>query len=269
MLMARLIQQRMSDSHELLFLFANTGQEHPKTLEFIERSSQEWGLPIVWIEAVQHPGERKSATHREVSFSTADREGLVFEAMIAKYGIPNRNYPHCTRELKLHPMLSYVRSIGWQDVDAAVGIRIDEPRRLKPKPRVVYPLADWWPHDKLDVLDFWGKQTFDLGLEDREGNCVWCWKKSAKKHFLNIQANPEWYEFPSRMEAVHSLTRRDNPQVFFRGGVSTRELISMSKGIQVDPRSLPREYEDSGCSESCEAFGSVEEGETWWAADLI
>lgn len=253
-MMARLIQQSMAETHELLYLFVNTGQEHPKTLEFVDRCSKEWAMPITWIEAVQHPGVRKSSTHTQVSFETADRSGAVFEAMIEKYGIPNKSYPHCTRELKLRPMESYIRSTGWTGVQAAVGIRADEPRRLTAKPGVVYPLADWWPSDKQDVMTFWEDQGFDLGIEEREGNCVWCWKKSEKKHFLNLAASPAWYEFPARMERIHALTNRKDPQVFFRGATSTANLIAKFHMSGVDPRSLPSPEEDGGCSESCEDF---------------
>jgi len=263
MMMARLIQESHPPSiYDVRFIFANTGQEHDKTLEFVDRCDREWGLGVVWLESVTHRDSRTGCTHRIVSFETASRNGEPFEQMIEKYGIPNKSYPHCNRELKLNPMRSYIRSIGWQGVQVAVGIRADEPRRLRKdaeRDNIVYPMAHWWPLTKADVLDWWEDQPFSLGIEEREGNCKWCWKKSEKKHFANIASNPEWYDFPRRMEQMHSETNRPgSPQVFFRGALSTDLLFKHFEAVNFDPRYLARVEETGGCSESCEAFSSPE-----------
>lgn len=258
MMMARFIQLTLGVlGVELIFVFVNTGEEHEKTLVFVERCDREWNLGVIWLEAVVHPG-KKSSTHRIVSFETASRNGEPFEVMIGKYGIPNKNYPHCNRELKLNPMKSYIASIGWSHVHAAVGIREDEPKRLRPgaeKDRIVYPFAHWWPQDKQDVLTWWEDQPFDLGIQEREGNCKWCWKKTLTKHAANIASNPEWYDFPRRMEALHGMTNRQNNQVFFRGALSTDDLFKAVAGA--DPRAIPNEEESGGCTESCEAFADM------------
>lgn len=258
MMMARFIQLVLGAMGvELVFVFVNTGQEHDKTLEFVDRCDREWCLGVVWLEAVVHIG-KKSSTHRVVTFETASRNGEPFEAMIEKYGIPNKSYPHCNRELKLNPMKSYINSIGWRGVPAAVGIREDEPRRLAVNAEVqgvVYPFAHWWPQDKQDVLTWWEDQPFDLGIQEREGNCKWCWKKTLTKHAANIASNPEWYDFPRRMEALHGMTNRENNQVFFRGALSTDELFKAVAGA--DPRAIPSEEESGGCTESCEAFADL------------
>lgn len=255
MMMARMLQ--LAGEHELTYVFANTGQEHPKTLEFVDRCDREWGLGVVWLECVTHHGERTGSTHRIVNFETASRNGEPFEQVIGKYGISNKSYPHCNRELKLNPMLSYIRSIGWAGEKTAVGIRADEPKRLRAGAEsagIVYPFAHTWPMDKQDVLSWWEDQPFDLGIEEREGNCVWCWKKSDRKHFANIAANPEWYDFPRRMEAEHGTTNRNNPQVFFRGAFSTDGLFRKAELLTADPRALPSDEETGSCTESCEAF---------------
>lgn len=258
MMMARFIQLTLGVMGvELIFVFVNTGEEHEKTLEFVDRCDREWALGVVWVEAVVHPG-RKGCTHRIVSFETASRHGEPFEAMIEKYGIPNKSYPHCNRELKLNPMKSYINSIGWAGAPAAVGIREDEPKRIRSdasKANIVYPFAHWWPQDKQDVLAWWEEQPFDLEIQEREGNCKWCWKKSLRKHAANIGSNPEWYEFPRRMEQLHGRTNRQNSQVFFRGALSTDDLFKAV--ADADPRGLPREEESGGCTESCEAFADV------------
>jgi hypothetical protein len=52
------------------------------------------------------------------------------------------------------------------------------------KYNLVYVLADAWRLDKEDVIAFWEDQPFRLGLEEHQGNCQTCWKKSDKKLFL-------------------------------------------------------------------------------------
>jgi hypothetical protein len=263
MMMARFVQQHMGKHAELKFVFANTGQEHEKTLEFVDRCDREWGLGVVWLEAVTNQG-RKGCTHKIVSFETASRKGEPFESMIAKYGIPNKSYPHCNRELKLNPMRSYIVSIGWHQAKVAVGIRADEPKRLRAGAEadgIIYPFAHLWPTDKQDVLSWWEDQPFDLELEEREGNCVWCWKKSDRKHFANIASNPGWYDFPRRMEQFYGNARAERgDQVFFRGAFSTDGLFRKAELSNADPRALPSDETSGGCSESCEAFTFEENG---------
>lgn len=40
-------------------LFANTGKEHPATLDFVRDCGERWGVPIVWLE---YDGRSSSAT---------------------------------------------------------------------------------------------------------------------------------------------------------------------------------------------------------------
>jgi 3'-phosphoadenosine 5'-phosphosulfate sulfotransferase (PAPS reductase)/FAD synthetase len=85
---------------EKMFVFANTGEEDERTLEFVDRCDKEWGLNVVWVEAEVSPTKRVGTSHRIVTFETATRGPSLFERMIEKYGIPNKSAPHCTRELK-------------------------------------------------------------------------------------------------------------------------------------------------------------------------
>lgn len=109
--MTKWLLDNKSEEYDIKVVFANTGEEHVKTLEFVHVCDQAFGFGTVWIEAIQR--ERgKSSGHRIVTFETASRNGEPFEAMIGKYGIPNTSFPHCTRELKLNPIKSYLASIG-------------------------------------------------------------------------------------------------------------------------------------------------------------
>lgn len=230
--MTRLCLQHLADTFDMVVAFANTGEEDERTLQFVHNCDVHFGFRTVWLEAQVNPEHGEGTTHRIVTFETASRKGEPFEAVIQKYGVPNRNFPHCTRELKKRVLESYMRSIGWTDYYTAIGIRPDESRRVNPsavEQQVVYPLIDWFWMDKQDVNDWWEQQPFGLGMREHEGNCRWCWKKSDAKHFLLIRENPAIYDFPARMEAsygyvgpMHKKDPTAPPHVFFRLGRSTQ-----------------------------------------------
>jgi hypothetical protein len=255
--MTRLLLQRYSDRYDFVVVFANTGEENEQTLEFVAECDARWGWNVVWLEADVHLGEKKGSTHRIVSFATAAREGEPFERVIQKYGIPNKAYPHCTRELKENPIRSYLRSIGWEagDHHIAIGIRSDEPDRRVRKPERVYPLLDWFPTTKIEINDWWEDQPFNLNLQEHQGNCKTCWKKSLNKLVRIATETPEAFEFNARMERQYGLHGHNvdgTPRVFFRGHMSTQDILRL-RNTPVPP--VKDADENWGCSESCEAFG--------------
>ena len=266
------------DWDEVVTVFANTGRENEETLEFVHQCDRRFGFNTVWVEAVVHPG-RKSTTHRVVDISTASRKGEPFEAVIAKYGIPNADWPHCTRELKLRPMLSYIESLGWErgTYDTAVGIRADEAHRRSKtakKNRITYPLMDRQPTTKPEVNEFWLNQPFRLNLMGYEGNCKDCHKKSARKLFTIMADHPERFDWSERMEEQYGHVGAEfkkpvpppyTKRVFFRGYLSTKDLraayaackdtLERAENDAValpDGRRLRLDEEPGGCVESCE-----------------
>lgn len=246
---------------EILTVFANTGEEAEETLEFVEAVDKAFGLGVVWLEGVTHPGKRKGNTHRVVDYATASRQGEPFEEMIQKYGIPNKSYPHCTRELKENPIRAYLRSIGWEKGghDTAIGIRIDEVDRMSPKAkanRLIYPLISDVPMTKPNINWWWDQQPFRLRLAGYEGNCKACWKQTLRKHLTLIDLHPEWYDFPERMEQQYGLAGHNEdgtPRVFFREGRSTADLRALARQPfnMVEDDHLVLDVSD-GCEESCE-----------------
>lgn len=260
--MSRLLKSCYADKYELLFVFANTGEEHENTLRFVDQCDKAFRLNLVWVEAETTHARGVGVKARIVTFDTASRAGEPFEQVIRKHGIPNRNFPHCTRELKKRPIEAYAKSIGWKDYQTAIGIRADEMKRVSPGAEaagIVYPLAHWHPVDKQDINDWWEEQPFSLELVERLGNCKWCWKKSDRKHFANIDDCPEIYDFPRRMEATYAYagpSKTGEAKVFFRLRRSTDQLFEAR--LSAEGFRVLREDEDAdgGCSESCEAFGS-------------
>lgn len=276
--MAKLLKDEFSDKYELIFVFANTGEESEQTLEFVRRCDEAWNLGLVLVEAVTHPGQWKGATHRVVTFDTASRNGEPFEAVIQKYGIPNMDFEPCNRELKLNAMNSYMKSIGLPigSYHTAIGIRADESRRVNAstaeKNKIIYPLIDIWPSDKQDVNSFWEDQPFNLNLQEHEGNCKSCWKKSDKKLFKLVAERPWVFDFNRRMEKLYGWhgaptygaeDASRKPRVFFRGHRSTDDLFAEAQAVGITPYIPIREIRsnsahqadlDFGCGESCEPY---------------
>lgn len=270
----RALEELAPNYKEVVVLFANTGQENEETLRFVEKCDSHFGFNVIWVEADVNPEMGKGTKFKIVNYETASRNGEPFEAVIQKYGIPNMAFPHCTRELKLKPMTSYMRSIGWKNgmYDTAIGIRADEVDRIHPNYKdhnFVYPMVTWGMTKPM-VNSWWSEQPFRLNLKGYEGNCKWCWKKSMRKHLTLITEHPEWYDFPERMEAQYALagTNKDNtPRVFFRGQKTTKDLRELAKTKDFEPATDdaqvmydPQLDESNGCIESCEIdFTQAEE----------
>lgn len=255
---------------DIKVVFANTGQENEETLEFVQKCDEHFGFGVIWVEAEVDPRPRKGTKHKIVDFNSACRQGSPFEEVIKKYGLPNQAWPHCTRELKLQPMTSYLRSCGWKkgSYDTAIGIRVDEIDRVSPKRkefRFIYPLVSDHPMTKPEINAYWDSMPFRLNLKGYEGNCKWCWKKSLRKHLHLIKEHPDWYDFPEKMEQMYGLAGYNidgTPRTLFRQNKSTKDLRELAITLKIDPpEDDSRVYETQmgleldlsyGCSESCE-----------------
>ena len=258
--------------YNMIFVFANTGQENEETLRFINLFETHYKIPVVWIEAVVHHGKRKSNGFKIVNFVSADREGKVFEEIIKKHGIPNQAFPHCTRELKLSPIQSYAKSLGWDKHYTAIGIRSDEIDRINKsaeKNRLIYPLIqkDMQPMTKPKINFFWSQQPFRLQLKGYQGNCITCWKKSDHKLFTIAQENERQFNFMGKMESRYGKFTPESrlqlmgkrgelpiyPIVFFRKNRSAIQIVEESKSFNGTIADDADNYDLLG-GESCEIF---------------
>ncbi len=262
------ILKEYSDEYEIKIVFANTGWEHEKTLKFVNNCDKRWGNKVVWLEAVVNVG-RVACTHKVVSYKTASRKQEPFEDVVAKYGISNAGYPHCTRELKENPIIDYCNSIGWEkgSYEVALGIRADEPRRIKRGLNKsngqirVYPLVDWFETDKLDVLDYWEDQDFDLDLPAHLGNCIGCFKKSQKKLLMVMRdMGKDAFGFPLHIESFYGHVGNNKingeysklPRTMYRQSIRTNDMIALFNQSELAPSEDIEQNE--GCASSCEAF---------------
>lgn len=256
--MSYLIKESWSQRYDLRFVFANTSFEHHDTLRFVDAVDREFGLNLTWLEAVANHTERKASGHRVVSVGTAARNGEVFRDSVAKYGLPNRTFKSCTRELKLNAIKSYTRSIGWADHFTAVGIRADEPRRISAtasQQRLLYPLVTNWPTDKQDVLAFFENFDWDLAIPEHMGNCRACFQKSDRKLAAVYRDDPAAFDFVADLERDFSHVgpnNRPGPRKFFR---LERDSADMRRSFELaGGHILPYDDEPGSCSESCEAY---------------
>jgi 3'-phosphoadenosine 5'-phosphosulfate sulfotransferase (PAPS reductase)/FAD synthetase len=202
-----------------IILFANTGKEQEETYDFVKECAENWNYNIIWIEATFEKYNGSKSQRDCIGFKVVDstnfrrnnrnvKMGSVpYGNMIDAYEmIPNRMARFCTEYLKVIPMQKYLSSIGLgvNDYYTAMGIRFDEPLRVKKHPDKLLPLHD---HQitKQNVLDWWKKQSFDLQLQEHEGNCDLCPLKSERKIKTLIAENQGienwWKEYESKYES--------------------------------------------------------------------
>lgn len=255
---------------EIVIIFANTGEEHLLTLKFVDYVDRVIaGCQVVWVESVVRHNQRKSCGHRVVDYQSATRGPALFEDMARKYGIPNKSYPHCTRSLKLDPITSYVREeLGWAagSYVTAVGIRKDEMDRVSAKAKdngIIYPLVSRYPATKKDVNAFWQRQPYRLEVTGYQGNCVWCWKKTLRKHYTLIQEDPSVYETPKLLErdyALHGHNIDGTPRRLFLENRMVSDLMAGAEQPFEPFHDENRVYDDplldvgGGCGDSCEVW---------------
>ena len=257
----------MKDEYEIIVVFANTGKEQEGTLEFVERCSKEWGIKIIWVEAVPVESKRNKwwgVSHRVVDFKTASRKGEPFEQMISHLGIPSSAAPFCSDQLKRKAIESYLKSIGWKNYYKAIGIRADEIDRMNPefrKNKIIYPLISKQPTNKQMVIDWWKLQPFDLEIDPDLGNCDACWKKDMKRLVRIVTKNPETFDWWKEMTEKygHIQNREANikmkpPFNFYRGNLSTKDISKLAKLQEAQLDLFVENEKLNSCSESCEAF---------------
>lgn len=181
---------------EAVVLFANTGKEEEATLRFVRDCSEQWMVPITWVEY------RAPASYAEVTFETASRNGEPFEALLRHRGLlPNPPKRFCSQELKIRTMARYLKDAGIVDTVgegeyfAWVGLRADEQRRLAKIGWDRAPLAASGV-TVADVGEFWRSHPFDLALPNMNGrtmhgNCDLCFLKPADQILSLIAEKPE------------------------------------------------------------------------------
>ncbi|MNJ35608.1 Phosphoadenosine phosphosulfate reductase family protein [compost metagenome] len=227
------VLQNNDDLSDLMVLFANTGKEHPATLEFVRECERQWGVPIVWLE---YRDDDMGFT--VVDFDSCSRDGEPFETLIRKRKyLPNPVTRFCTIDLKIKTIHKYLRSLGLSTADHPVdmftGIRADEPRRVaKIRARgttsqsvhasMGLPLVDAGV-GVGEVGAFWARQSFNLNLPSvngrtLEGNCDCCFLKPRDQVYSIIASDRSKGEWWARQEQSVESTGK-----FAGGGARFRQ----------------------------------------------
>lgn len=229
-------------------VFANTGLEHPATLEFIYEVECRWGVEVAWVEF------DKDAEHltRVVDYFTASRDGRPLREVIETRPTQHLFNPvsrYCTATSKQRRMFKYLRHwLGWDRWHCMVGMRADEMRRVSRlsnrdgNDRSITnfaPLAEQGV-TKEDVAEFWNKQNFDLNLPNIGGvtplgNCVLCPLKAKGKLVNVLRVDPgaaDWWveqerniESRLRAQGVADLKMRCR---FHKDGTSYADLLDQA-----------------------------------------
>lgn len=268
--MSYLVLTKYAEQYDQIeIIFMNTSRENEATLIFVDQCDRllfkPLGFSVVWLEAVVYHNERRRCGAKIVNFETASRNGSVYEEVIRKYGIPNKSYPHCNRELKLSPFTSYLKDSGWMpgSYDIAVGIRADEIDRMalnREEKRIVYPLISWEPTRKPQINKWFSNRPFRLNLKGYQGNCKDCWKKSFRKLYTIACETPRHFDFSINMEAKYSKLRGDE-RVFFRGNTNAEKVLF--DGLSKIGTDFKFAKDDSIIyDEELDAGGSCDGGET-------
>ena len=243
--------------------FANTGKEMPETLDFVQACSDNWDVPIVWLEVdeaketTEEDALKRSFEYsvKEVDYASASRNGEPFKKLIQMFGyLPNPVNRYCSNWMKSRSFRKYLRGLGWTEWESYLGIRADEHRRgMKLKGRVieggevVLPMMDAG-HTVKDVFEFWNNNAFDLELHNDAGitawgNCDLCFLKARGKKEAIIRERPDlaewWIEQELKAEKFTEGTanrfRVDHPSY------QNMKVIATSQGqlFDFDDESIP------------------------------
>lgn len=260
--LVHLMEQRRSVGEEVHYLFMDTGAEHPATYDFVRNVVKHWGINLICLRVVVSPELGVGNSYRVISLDEIGPDLQPWRGSCEKYGTPYLGGPFCTRTMKLEPFESYCKEVfGKGKYHTWLGIRSDEPKRLKQRDRVSY-LAKISDFDKQDVLNWWKEQPFDLELPEHLGNCVFCIKKGINKIALATRDEPKMcQEFMEVItsDSVRVVDRRQQEnKIMYRGNNSLESIIAMfSEHTREEIAATIRGgggYETGSCTESCEVF---------------
>lgn len=242
------------------FIFMDTGAEHPKTYEFIKNIVNFWSLKLTCLRVVVNPELGQANSYREITLDELKQDLQPFRDVCYKYGRPYIHGAFCTRTMKFEPFTRYCNEhYGKNNYQTWLGIRADEPRRLKIKDGYSY-LADISDFDKRDVINWWKNQPFDLDLPEHLGNCVFCIKKGINKIALATRDEPKMAA--DFIELINDPNIRvvergqQENKIMYRGNNSLISIMAMYQNHTREDILATikgnKGFDSGSCSESCE-----------------
>jgi len=245
---------------EAVFVFMDTGAEHPATYDFVRKCNDYFGLNLICLRTVVNMEHGVGVGYRVISIDEIGHDLQPWRDMCSKYSTPYVHGAFCTDRMKTTPCKKYLDdAYGMGNYHIWLGMRIDEPRRTKPREGYSY-LADISDFEKQDVLDWWAKMPFDLQIKEHLGNCVFCIKKGINKVALAAKDEPKLADKFIKMinmddvRIVPSRTTANN--AMYRQSMSLESIIDLYAEMPRDKlaKTVRSTFETGSCSESCEAF---------------
>lgn len=247
-----LMEQERQKGAEVHYVFMDTGAEHPATYEFIRNIVERWNIPLVCLRAVVNPQKGIGVKPRVVNVKDIGQDLVPWGEMLAKYGAPDAFHAHCTNRMKTIPYEKWCNEqFGRGKYTTWIGIRSDEPHRLKVKQGIRY-LAELSDVTKQDILNWWASQPFDLQISEHLGNCVFCIKKTDGKLALATRDESEMFQ------TFVELTEGDETRRMYRGRKTLSEVSRLFPDYSRDELftrlKMAQAFDTGTCTESCEVF---------------
>jgi hypothetical protein len=244
-----------------LYTFANTGQEHPKTIEFLKNIEKHWGIDLIKIEGMYSEVMGVGVKYKIVDYDNLDMDSAPFSGAIMHMnkgvfsGLPSKDAPYCSERLKTRPceklandvfgVGNYVKAIGYRKEDMPKRITWSEVRADENR---IFPLLTDFEHpvSLYDLDVFFRSQPFKLDIPKHLGNCVLCWKKSDDNLAKAIadESGKKFIEWWSTMEKTYG-------NVSFRGNKSIHNLVQLSIQLQSMPKQQLLEIQIDDEDNSC------------------
>lgn len=253
--MARRIQiGRKYRKYKKLYVFCNTGQEKPETIDFLKDMVMFWKIPLYIIEGVYSDLPGIGVKHKIVDFNSMDMKSRVFSEMIKHLqknkwtGVPNQATPYCSEYLKVRPSNSfakqvfqttkYIKAIGFRKEDMPKRISWAE---IRIETKRIFPLITDFtnPVDQFHLNRWYKRRKFRLKLHSKLGNCRYCWKKDKLNLVEAIRIDIE----KGDLETIEWYRNEENlyGNMFFRENLSIDDLVKLAS----DPlRQLEFVFED-------------------------
>lgn len=273
---------KRAENPESINIFMDTGAEHPKTYDFLRKCNEHFNLGIICIKAVIDPMLGVGVRHQVVDINTLKHDNGVMADYMVKNGTPVSVGATCSDRMKTLAFRSWLggfiskkealnhfiheeaeaSEIDPERITTWLGMRIDEPRRLK-YPKGVRYLADISDYTKEDVMEFWEGQPFDLGIPEHLGNCVFCVKKSPIKIALAARHEPGMAELWRALIYSDNTrvmpNRADAQDVMYRDYMTFNQIVESFKSFPTEEleKRVGLHRDDSACSSSCDGDFSI------------
>jgi hypothetical protein len=245
---------------DAVFVFMDTGAEHQATYDFVRQCNDYFDLNLVCLRTVVSAKWKEGVSYRVIDIDEIGHDLQPWRDMSLKYGLPYKGGEFCTDTMKTTPCKKYLDdTYGAGNYHIWLGMRIDEPRRTKPREGFSY-LADISEFEKQDILDWWAKMPFDLQIKEHLDNCVFCIKKGINKVALAAKDEPELaskFIKMINMDDVRIVESRTTPSnAMYRQNMSLESIIDLYGEMPRDKlaKTIRSTFETGSCSESCEAF---------------